>query len=92
MRVNRQLQRLKVVELAIMAMIPSVHALMRRIYDVVGRRLAAHIQNPLLADVAFLLLLPLEWISFFGLKLLIPEIHIVTKHLYRSSPQGDSHA
>jgi len=92
LRVNRQLQRLKAAELAMMAVAPSVHAPLRRLYDGVGKWLAGCIQKPLLADMAFLLLIPLEWISFFGLKLLVPEIQTIANRLYRSSPQGDSHA
>ena len=57
---------------------------MRSVYDIVGKRLAAHIQNPLLADVAYLLLIPIEWISFFVLKLAVPEIKNVSERLYRS--------
>jgi hypothetical protein len=84
MRVNRQLQRLKAAEIAIMAVTPTGHRWMRFVYDVLGKKLAAHIQNPLLADVAFLLLIPVEWISFFVLKLFIPEIQTISDRMYRS--------
>ena len=84
MRVNSQLQRLKCLELALLATLPKVHKLIRRIYDVLGRRLAAYIQNPLLADVAYLFLVPVEWISFLTLKIFIPEIQDISKKLYRS--------
>lgn len=84
MQVNQQLQRLKCVELALMVTAPNLHKLIRRIYDVIGKRLAAYIQNPILADVAFLLLIPVEWISFFVLKLTIPNIQAIAKKMYHS--------
>lgn len=84
MQVNTQLQRLKCVELALMAATPKLHRLIRMAYDVVGRRLAAYLKNPLLADVAYLLLLPVEWLSFLVLKPLIPEIEALSKKIYRS--------
>ena len=84
MQVNPQLQRLKCVELALLATSPEVHKWIRRIYDVLGRKLAARIKNPLLADVAFLILVPVEWISFFVLKLIIPNIQTISKKMYRS--------
>lgn len=84
MQVNRQLQKLKAVEIALMGVSGTGHRMMRRIYDVIGKKLAAHIQNPLLADVAYLLLIPIEWISFFVLKLVVPEIKNVSERLYRS--------
>lgn len=84
MRVNRQLQRLKAVEIAWMGVSAPSHRWMRFFYDVIGRRLAAFIQNPILADVAFVLLIPVEWISFFVLKLVIPEIQSISGNLYHS--------
>ena len=84
MRVNRQLQRLKALEIALMGVSGSGHRMMRRLYDVLGKRLATYIQNPILADIAFILLLPVEWLSFFVLKLIIPEIHKFSERLYRS--------
>lgn len=84
MRVNRQLQRLKAAEIALMGVSAPSHRMMRRMYDVIGKRLAARIQNPLLADVAFLLLIPIEWGAFFVLKLIIPEIQSISERLYRS--------
>lgn len=84
MQVNPQLQRLKCVDLALLATSPKVHKWIRRIYDVLGRKLAAQIKNPILADVAFLILVPVEWISFFVLKLIIPNIQTISKKMYHS--------
>lgn len=84
MRVNSQLQRLKCVELAILAVFPKVHRLIRGVYDVLGKKLVTYIQNPILADVAYLFLVPVEWISFLILKIFVPEIQDVAKKIYRS--------
>ncbi|MBK6795035.1 MAG: hypothetical protein IPG80_21380 [Anaerolineales bacterium] len=84
MQVNRQLQRLKALEIALMGVSAPSHRMMRRLYDVLGKRLARYIQNPILADIAYLILLPVEWISFFVLKSIIPEIQTLTERLYRS--------
>jgi hypothetical protein len=83
MRVNRQLQNLKAVEIAWAGVSAPSHRIMRRLYDVIGMRLATYIQNPILADIAFILLIPVEWISFFVLKLIVPEIHKLSESLYR---------
>ncbi|HNO94780.1 MAG TPA: hypothetical protein PKJ84_11450 [Anaerolineales bacterium] len=84
MRVNRQLQRLKAAEIAWMGVSAPSHRRMRHLYDVIGKQLAKHIQNPILADVAFFLLIPVEWISFFVLQLIVPEIQFMSERLYRS--------
>ena len=84
MRVNRQLQRLKAVEIAWVGVSVPSHRMMRRLYDVIGKRLATYIQNPILADIAYLILLPVELISFFVIQSIIPEIQTLTERLYRS--------
>ncbi|MEN9563276.1 MAG: hypothetical protein RIR73_1520 [Chloroflexota bacterium] len=84
MRVNRQLQRLKALEIALMGVSGSGHRRMRRMYDVFGKWLAKRIQNPILADLAYLILVPIELLSFFVLQSLIPEIQTLTERLYRS--------
>ena len=82
MRVNGQLQRLKCAELALMAVNPRVHKLLRRIYDVVGKALARRMNNPFVADVAYLMLKPAEWCAVFVLKVFIPEIESVSRRMY----------
>jgi hypothetical protein len=82
--VNKQLQRLKCFELAMIVFSPGLHGLARRIYDVVGKKLAVRIKNPYLADIAFLILIPVEWISFLSLKFFIPEIESFSKKIYHS--------
>jgi len=82
MQVNGQLQLLKCAELALLAVNPHLHKLLRRIYDVVGKLLARGIQNPFMADMAYLLLKPWERCAVFVLKLIIPEIESISRRMY----------
>ena len=60
-RVNRQLQRLKGLELVLLALAPQTHESVRRVYDVVGRKLARKIRHPAVATVVYWSLKPVEW-------------------------------
>jgi len=82
MRANNQLQILKCAELALMAIAPRLHKLLRTIYDVIGKSLAQKIQNPFLADVAYLMLKPFEWIAKFCLRLIIGDVKSISIGLY----------
>jgi hypothetical protein len=62
-RINSQLATLKCGELALRQSLPRVHHVLRRIYDRVGPPLARRIRNPWLADIAYLTLKPLEWMT-----------------------------
>ena len=81
-RVNKQLQILKCAELACMAVQPCFHRILRRVYDIAGKSLAKRIQNPYLADLAFLLLKPWAWLAHFVLGMMIPEIDLISKKMY----------
>ncbi len=82
MQVNRQLQLLKCAELALLAVHPRSHKLFRGIYDVAGKRLARRIRNPFIADMAYLLLKPWEWLAGFILKAVVPEIDMISEKIY----------
>jgi hypothetical protein len=82
LRINQQLQRLKCFELTLMVLSPHLHGFIRRVYDVAGKKMAACIRNPYLADIAYLLLVPAEWISFLALKLFMPEVETISKKIY----------
>ncbi len=82
MMVNPQLQRLKLAELALLAVTPGLHKIVRRIYDVVGKTLARKISNPFLADISYLLLKPFEWVSFQTLSWLIPDAGQIASKIY----------
>jgi hypothetical protein len=60
-RINRQLQVLKVGELALRGWLPRVHRLARAVYDVLGPPVARRLDRPWLADLAYLSLKPAEW-------------------------------
>lgn len=82
LQVNRQLQRLKCAELALMKVNPRLHGVLRQIYDLLGKWLACRIQNPFLADVAYLLLKPWEWTVELALRMIVPEIDAISKKMY----------
>jgi hypothetical protein len=85
MHVNEQLRRLKCAELSVLAITPGIHASLRRLYDVLGKWLAARMSNPFIADAAYLLLKPAEWISTLALSLLVPQTKGITDKFYKSS-------
>jgi hypothetical protein len=72
-RVNDQLRHLKLAELALIAVLPRVHRLLRRIYDRIGPVAAARLRHPFAADLAYLSLKPIEWISLAALCLIIKD-------------------
>jgi hypothetical protein len=63
-RVTRQLQVLKAAELTLLALVPQSHLIVRRMYDRFAPGFARRLQNPYLADLAYLSLKPLEWLSW----------------------------
>ncbi|PKN94762.1 MAG: hypothetical protein CVU44_02845 [Chloroflexi bacterium HGW-Chloroflexi-6] len=80
--VNRQLQTLKCAELALLAVAPSLHHPLRRIYDILGCPLARRLTHPLLADLAYLSLKPFELLASALLRLLIPNLDEYSRRLY----------
>ena len=82
MQVNRQLQIFKCAELALMAVTPQLHKVMRKMYDLIGKPLASKIQHPILADAAYLLLKPFEWMAKFVLRLIIGNAQFDSISIY----------
>lgn len=82
MQVNRQLQWLKCAELTLLTIHPRLHNLLRKIYDTLGTPLARRIRNLFIADMAYLLLKPWEWLAELILKTIVPEIDSISKKLY----------
>ncbi len=82
MWINLQLQNLKVTELALQAVFPRFHKILRKVYDVLGKALARRIQHPLLADAAYLVLKPFESISMQILSWFMPEAKQMVHNLY----------
>jgi hypothetical protein len=83
-RVNDQLAHFKAAELALRAICPPLHTFCRRVYDQIGPILAAKISRPLLADLAYLSLKPLEWLAMLLMNLLLPEAARLSRTLYRN--------
>ena len=82
MLVNAQLQLFKCAELALLGIRPGWHKNLRKVYDVLGKPLARKIQHPFLADMAYLLLKPAEWLARRLLTMVIPEIDSLAETLY----------
>ena len=82
MQVNRQLQLLKCAELALLAICPRWHKRLRRAYDGIGGLVARKIQDPFLADLAYLCLKPFELLARIILKRIIPEIDSISSKMY----------
>ncbi|MDA8745526.1 hypothetical protein N9N28_12910 [Rubripirellula amarantea] len=64
---KNQLVALKMFELVLQARHPRTHRMLRLAYDRIGPALARRISNPWLADVAYLLLKPVEWLARLAL-------------------------
>lgn len=80
--VTQQLRVLKCAEIALMALAPRFHGLLRRIYDRVGPLLARQMTNAFLADFAYLAFKPAEWAATLALKAIIPEIDVYVRRFY----------
>jgi hypothetical protein len=89
-RVNRQLQRLKLAELALQATCPPGHRLLRRVYDALGPRLARRLHPPLLADAAYLLLKPAEWGTWVVLHAFFPQAVRLAGWFYTAKSNAQS--
>jgi len=88
-RTNGQLRRLKCVEIALAAVCPTTHRAIRFIYDFIGPPLARIIaRHPVLADLAFLGLTPIEWIAYGLLVASIPDVGAVACELYAPLPEA----
>jgi len=87
--VNDQLQRLKCGEIALATLVPRLHRVLRAIYDRIGPTMAAALVHPLLADLAYVLLKPAEWITLLLLRRTIKHFdHLVAGiYLEATSPR-----
>lgn len=81
-RFNPQLQRLKVVEVALKTAFPSVHLYLRKVYNSIGKPMAKRLNTPFRADIAYFLLKPFEWIFYGMLCLLMPKLKDETRKIY----------
>ena len=82
MLVNRQLRTLKCAELAAQALLPQAHRCCRWFYDMVGPVLARGLVHPLVADLAYTALLPIQWLALIILRPLVRDIDHHIDQLY----------
>jgi hypothetical protein len=81
-RVNAQVKHFKGAELALMALFPGGHKISRRIYDQFGSLLAYIVIHPILADIVYIILKPIEWGIMAILRVLISDVDEVVKKFY----------
>ncbi len=81
--VNDQLRRLKAAELMLAVGCPALHRAVRAVYNRIGPSIAAMLVHPLLADMAYLSLKPLEWAARIALALLLPGRGELIRDMYR---------
>ncbi len=86
--VNRQLCVANAFEELIQKKTPRFHKLLRSIYDVVGYAIAKRIKTPLAADIAYIVIKPLEW--FLLLILYLVEIKPEDKIAKQYLPNGSA--
>jgi hypothetical protein len=60
---NAQLARMRFFERYLMAEFPAAHRLLRKVYNRVGPAVARRIRRPLVADIAYVILKPLELLA-----------------------------
>ena len=87
-RVNDQLRVLKAFELLLMSVSPQGHLACRWVYDRLGPRLAAMLVHPLLADMGYFALKPVEWAALVCLRLAIPDKMELVYMLYSSPTEN----
>jgi hypothetical protein len=84
--INDQLQRLKCGEIALATISPRLHRLIRAIYDRIGPTMAAGLIHPLLADFAYALLKPAEWITLLLLRRAVRHFDRLAAGIYLEAP------
>ncbi len=66
---NAQLRRMRAFERYLMRNFPAVHRTLRRVYNVIGPAVAGRIRSPIVADLTYLLLKPVELLAWAVLLL-----------------------
>jgi hypothetical protein len=82
MAVNGQLRYLKLAEIALRALSPRLHRACRGLYDIFGPALAREIRSPIMADLAYLTLKPVEWVARAVLVCIVPDADALARRLY----------
>ena len=80
---NQQLQTLKALELALQTLTPDLHRRLRRVYDVVGAKIAGRLRARWAADLTYLSLKPIEWAAALALRLMLGRRYRLIRTLFR---------
>jgi hypothetical protein len=84
--ITRQLQNLKVAELALAAGAPGLHRLLRLVYNRIGPALSARIApSALRADLAYVALKPIEAVLWCLVAAAGPEARSAARRVYRAT-------
>jgi len=83
--VNDQMRILKAGELSLKTLLPQVHVAIRSLYNWLGPRLARRLSHPLLADLAFGLLKPAEWLT----RLTLTVLRVDSRLIWQIYSDGD---
>ncbi|MCP4411257.1 MAG: hypothetical protein GY808_01600 [Gammaproteobacteria bacterium] len=81
-QINIQVKNFKCAELALMTVFPGGHKICRRLYDCVGTRLAHIVTHPILADMVYVSLKPIEWSFRTIMRIFIPNIDEFVHQIY----------
>lgn len=79
--VTRQLRALKAFELALAALLPHAHRALRLVYDRVGPPVAARL-GPTTATLAWVALLPAQWVAELTLRALLRDADRLIARIY----------
>lgn len=82
LQVNRQMRVMKAAEIMLRCLSPRLHRGCRRLYDAVGPTLAAGMRWAWLADVTYLLLLPVSLMCEMTMRLCVPRFSALMGCLY----------
>lgn len=88
--INHQLRVFKCFELGLMGVHPAGHRHLRTIYNHLGPRLARRLTNPYLADLAYLTLKPLEWLTRLFLRIANSDLPTHLQKIYPTPPNPHS--
>jgi len=72
--VNHQLYRFKRFEVMLAFYFPTIHRVLRRIYNHISPSIAKRIRYPWQADLVYLLIKPIEWVVFLVLIVLVSRV------------------
>lgn len=85
MFINNQLRLCKVAELALWALSPAAHRILRNLYDRLGPPIARRLRHPLLADLAYLTLLPPAFFAYCLLSIMGCDVRQLMQRVYDQS-------